>query len=143
MTTPFALRATAVEVLDGITLVGHRAVATGGTSGIGADGAEVTVATRRPETAGSLIRELAGIPGAVPVHAQALELSDLSSVRNVAKQWQGPWTSSSATRESWHCRIGSPALKDGRCNWPPITWGTLRSPLLSCRRCGRPALHGL
>lgn len=98
MTTPFTPSATAAEVIDGVDLAGHRAVVTGGTSGIGAEtvrvlalaGAEVTVATRRPETAGSLIRELSGIPGAGPVLAQALELSDLSSVRNFAKEWQGP-----------------------------------------------------
>lgn len=97
-TTPFAPSATAVEVIDGVDLGGRRAVVTGGTSGIGAEtvralalaGAEVTVATRRPETAGSLIRELSGIPGAGPVRAQALELSDLSSVRSFAKEWQGP-----------------------------------------------------
>ncbi len=98
MTTPFAPSATAVEVLDGVDLAGRRAVVTGGTSGIGAEtvralalaGAEVTVATRRPETAGSLIRELAGVPRAGAVRAQALELSDLSSVRAFAKGWQGP-----------------------------------------------------
>ncbi|MFG2358715.1 SDR family NAD(P)-dependent oxidoreductase [Streptomyces sp. NPDC048521] len=98
MTTPFAPSATALEVLDGVDLTGHRAVVTGGTSGIGAEtvralalaGAEVTVATRRPETAGPLTRELSGIPGAGPVRAQALELADLTSVHDFAREWQGP-----------------------------------------------------
>jgi NAD(P)-dependent dehydrogenase (short-subunit alcohol dehydrogenase family) len=98
MTTPFDASATALEVIDGVALSGRRAVVTGGTSGIGAEtvralalaGAEVTVATRRPETAGSLVRELSDAPGAGSVRAQALELSDLSSVRNFAKEWQGP-----------------------------------------------------
>ncbi|MDQ0767095.1 SDR family NAD(P)-dependent oxidoreductase [Streptomyces canus] len=98
VTTPFAPDSSAREVIDGVDLAGRRAVVTGGTSGIGAEtvralalaGAEVTVATRRPETAGLLVSELSGVSGAGPVRAQALELSDLSSVRNFAKEWQGP-----------------------------------------------------
>ncbi|MER7569302.1 SDR family NAD(P)-dependent oxidoreductase [Streptomyces sp. NPDC097941] len=98
MTTPFTASTTAFEVIDGVDLTGQHAVVTGGTSGIGAEtvralalaGAEVTVATRRPETVGALARELSGIPGAGRVRAQALELSDLSSVRAFTAAWQGP-----------------------------------------------------
>ncbi|MEV6781278.1 SDR family NAD(P)-dependent oxidoreductase [Streptomyces sp. NPDC051098] len=68
-----------MEVLEGIDLTGRRAVVTGGASGIGTEtvralataGAEVTVATRRPEMVQPLIRELSSIPQAGPVLAAA------------------------------------------------------------------------
>ncbi|GAA3165414.1 MULTISPECIES: SDR family NAD(P)-dependent oxidoreductase [Streptomyces] len=98
LTTPFPARAGAAEVIDGVDLTGRRAVVTGGSSGLGAEtvralaaaGAEVTIATRRPESAAPLIRELAGRPGAGPVHAEALELSDLTSVDAFVRAWRGP-----------------------------------------------------
>ncbi|WP_376735062.1 SDR family NAD(P)-dependent oxidoreductase [Streptomyces broussonetiae] len=79
-------------------LTGRHAVVTGGASGIGAEtvralaaaGAHVTVATRRPETAGPLVRELAARPGTGEVRAAALDLSDLASVDAFTKAWRGP-----------------------------------------------------
>ncbi|MFB8776435.1 SDR family NAD(P)-dependent oxidoreductase [Streptomyces broussonetiae] len=98
ITTPYDRDTTAAEVLDGVDLTGRHAVVTGGASGIGAEtvralaaaGAHVTVATRRPETAGPLVRELAARPGTGEVRAAALDLSDLASVDAFTKAWRGP-----------------------------------------------------
>ncbi|MEV4000583.1 SDR family NAD(P)-dependent oxidoreductase [Actinomadura sp. NPDC049753] len=91
-TTPFGMRATAAEVLDGVDLSGRRMIVTGGASGLGVEtvralagaGAEVTVATRDPAAAGALIRELPG------TRAVALDLADLASVRAFCDAWSGP-----------------------------------------------------
>ncbi|MFD5575164.1 SDR family NAD(P)-dependent oxidoreductase [Streptomyces cadmiisoli] len=96
--TPFGARATAAEVLDGIDLTGRRAVVTGGASGIGTEtvrvlaaaGAEVTVATRRPELAQQLVRELGALPQSGAVTAVPLDLADLSSVEAFTRAWRGP-----------------------------------------------------
>ncbi|GAA3823101.1 SDR family NAD(P)-dependent oxidoreductase [Streptomyces chiangmaiensis] len=98
LTTPFPSHATAAEVIDGVDLTGRRAVVTGGASGIGTEtvralalaGAEVTVATRRPETAEPLVRELAAVPGAGSVRAEALDLADIDSALAFARAWRGP-----------------------------------------------------
>ncbi|GGN62307.1 oxidoreductase [Streptomyces albiflavescens] len=95
--TPYDFDATATEVIDGVDLTGRRVVVTGG-SGLGAEtvralaaaGAEVTVATRRPELAEPLVRELADVPAAGLVRAAALDLADLSSVDAFARAWRGP-----------------------------------------------------
>ncbi|MFS4094221.1 SDR family NAD(P)-dependent oxidoreductase [Streptomyces sp. AF1A] len=98
LTTPFTADTTAEEVIDGVDLSGRRAVVTGGASGIGADtvralaraGAEVTIATRRPEAAAAVVRELTGVPGTGPVRAAALDLSDTASVDTFVRAWDGP-----------------------------------------------------
>ncbi|MFC8230365.1 SDR family NAD(P)-dependent oxidoreductase [Streptomyces sp. NPDC057287] len=98
LTTPFGPRASAGEVIDGVDLTGRRAVVTGGASGIGAAtvralavaGAEVTIATRRPESAEPLVRELATVGGAGRVHTEALDLSDPASAVAFAREWRGP-----------------------------------------------------
>lgn len=98
LSTPFHSHATAAEVIDGVDLTGRRALVTGGSSGIGTEtvralalaGAEVTVATRRPETAEPLVRELAAAPGAGSVRAEALDLADIDSVLAFAGAWRGP-----------------------------------------------------
>ncbi|MFI8004719.1 SDR family NAD(P)-dependent oxidoreductase [Streptomyces sp. NPDC086010] len=97
MVTPFSRDASAAEVIEGIDLTGRRALVTGGASGIGAEtvralasaGAEVTIATRRPETADSLIREITDAQGAGSVTAAALDLSDLASVEAFTRAWHG------------------------------------------------------
>ncbi|MFD7694606.1 SDR family NAD(P)-dependent oxidoreductase [Streptomyces sp. NPDC059805] len=92
ITTPFGMRATAAEVLDGVDLRGRRMIVTGGSSGLGLEtvralagaGAEVTIATRNPDAARSLVEELPG------TRAAALELGDLDSVRAFCDSWEGP-----------------------------------------------------
>jgi NAD(P)-dependent dehydrogenase (short-subunit alcohol dehydrogenase family) len=96
--TPFHARTTASQVLEGIDLTDRHAVVTGGSSGIGAEtvralataGAAVTVATRRPELAAPLIKELSAVPEAGPVQAVELDLADMSSVASFVQQWHGP-----------------------------------------------------
>ncbi|MFE7170379.1 SDR family NAD(P)-dependent oxidoreductase [Streptomyces sp. NPDC057616] len=91
-TTPFGMRATATEVLDGVDLGGRRMIVTGGSSGLGAEtvralagaGAEVTIATRNPEAAKALVEEFPG------TRAVALDLADLDSVRAFCDAWSGP-----------------------------------------------------
>ncbi|MZD10499.1 SDR family NAD(P)-dependent oxidoreductase [Streptomyces sp. SID5785] len=98
LTTPFTDRATAGEVLAGVDLSGRRAVVTGGASGIGAEtvralagaGAEVTIAARRPDAAAPLVRDLAALPGAGPVRAAPLDLSEPASVDRFVRDWDGP-----------------------------------------------------
>lgn len=98
LTTPFSPRATSAEVISGVDLTGRRAIVTGGASGIGVEtvrplvaaGAEVTVATRRPELAGPLVRELNEAGGSGSIHLAQLDLSDLESVRSFVQEWQGP-----------------------------------------------------
>ncbi|MER7739669.1 SDR family NAD(P)-dependent oxidoreductase [Streptomyces sp. NPDC096538] len=98
LTTPFTAHTEAREVIDGVDLTGRRVVVTGGASGLGAEtvralaaaGAEVTVATRRPQSAEPLVRELAGVDGAGAVRAAALDLSDLTSVDAFVRAWRGP-----------------------------------------------------
>ncbi|MFE2588460.1 SDR family NAD(P)-dependent oxidoreductase [Streptomyces anthocyanicus] len=97
LTTPFDSHARAQEVIDGVDLTGRRAVVTGGASGLGAEtvralaaaGAEVTIATRHPQSAEPLVQEAAAA-GAGRVHAEALDLSDVASVDSFARAWRGP-----------------------------------------------------
>lgn len=98
LVTPFSAQSTAAEVIEGIDLTGRRAIVTGGASGIGTEtvralaaaGAEVTIATRRPEVAEPLLREDAGAAGTGSVRIAPLDLSDLASVRAFAQAWRGP-----------------------------------------------------
>ncbi|MFG3662302.1 SDR family NAD(P)-dependent oxidoreductase [Streptomyces sp. NPDC047706] len=98
LTTPFASHARAQEVIDGVDLTGRRAVVTGGASGLGAEtvralaaaGAEVTIATRRPQSAEPLAQELAAVGGTGRVRAEALDLSNSASVDAFARAWRGP-----------------------------------------------------
>ena len=91
-TTPFGMRATAAEVLDGLDLSGRRMIVTGGSSGLGVEtvralagaGAQVTIATRNPEDAKPLLDEFP------QTRAAALDLADLDSVRGFCDAWSGP-----------------------------------------------------
>ncbi|MCZ4611135.1 SDR family NAD(P)-dependent oxidoreductase [Streptomyces sp. Lzd4kr] len=91
-TTPFGMRATATEVLDGLDLSGRRMIVTGGSSGLGVEtvralagaGAQVTIATRNPEDAKPLLDEFP------QTRAAALDLADLDSVRGFCDAWNGP-----------------------------------------------------
>ncbi|MFF8770790.1 SDR family NAD(P)-dependent oxidoreductase [Kitasatospora sp. NPDC015120] len=98
LATPFGAGTRALDVVDGLDLSGRRAVVTGGASGLGAEtvralsaaGAEVTIATRRPQSAQALLRELSAVAGAGPVRAAALDLADPASVAAFVRSWSGP-----------------------------------------------------
>ncbi len=89
--SPFGLRSTAAEVIEGIDLAGKTAVVTGGYSGLGTEtvralasaGARVIVAARRPDTAAA---DLEGIAG---VTILALDLSDPASIDAFAEKLAG------------------------------------------------------
>lgn len=97
ITTPFGFQSTASDVLRDVNISGKRAIVTGGASGIGLEtsralvnaGAEVTLAVRRPEAVQEIADELRAA-GRGDVHVAALDLTDLDSVRQFAKQWSGP-----------------------------------------------------
>ena len=84
----FGARTTAAQVLHGLELAGKRAIVTGGHSGLGLEttkalagaGVEVIVASRNPKAAH------AATGGVVGVSVEALDLSDLDSVRALAER---------------------------------------------------------
>jgi NAD(P)-dependent dehydrogenase (short-subunit alcohol dehydrogenase family) len=97
-TTPFDRHSTASEVIDGVDLSGRRAVVTGAGSGIGvetaralaANGAEVTLAVRRPEAGDRVAADLREVTGNDAIHVARLDVADLASVRAFTSAWQGP-----------------------------------------------------
>ena len=96
----FGASSTAAEVIDGVDLHGRRAVVTGAGSGIGVEtvralaaaGADVTLAVRNTDAgaavADRLRAELPPTSGTLSV--ARLELSDLSSAKAFAANWDGP-----------------------------------------------------
>lgn len=88
--SPFGMRSTALEVIEGIDLSGKTALVTGGYSGLGREtvralasaGARVFVAARRPEAASADLRNVEGTieilpmdlsnPGSIDTFAEAL-----------------------------------------------------------------------
>ncbi|WP_432132944.1 SDR family NAD(P)-dependent oxidoreductase [Streptomyces tendae] len=90
-TTSFGRRVTAAEILTGVDLSGRRMIVTGGTSGIGTEtvralagaGAQITIATRNPDSAKPIIEEFPD------TKAVAVDLADLSSVRAFCDDWDG------------------------------------------------------
>ena len=81
--SPFGMRSTALEVIDGIDLGGRTALVTGGYSGLGLEtvralasaGAKVFVAARRPEVAKADLTEVRGDITILP-----LDLADPGSI---------------------------------------------------------------
>jgi NAD(P)-dependent dehydrogenase (short-subunit alcohol dehydrogenase family) len=98
ITSPFSRHSTAQEVIAGIDLTGRRAVITGASSGIGVEtaralasaGAEVTLAVRDINTGKRVAADLTGQTGNHGVAAEAMDLSDIESVRAFVGRWQGP-----------------------------------------------------
>lgn len=96
--TPLGPRATATEVLEGVSLTGKRIVVTGGASGIGAEtvrvlaraGAEVTTAVRAPDAAEPLVQASIEEQWAGSVRPARIDLADLRSVRAFTEAWDGP-----------------------------------------------------
>lgn len=87
--SPFGMRSTALEVVDGVDLSGKIALVTGGYSGLGLEtvralasaGAKVFVAARRPETAKT---DLEGIAGDIII--LQMDLSDPASIDDFAAE---------------------------------------------------------
>ncbi len=94
ITSRFGAQTDALAVVEGIDLSGRTAIVTGAGSGIGVEtaralaaaGAEIVMAVRRPSDAAPIAAEIAvGTRGAARV--EALDLSDLSSVRAFLARW--------------------------------------------------------
>ena len=96
----FGASSTAAEVVDGVDLHGRRAVVTGASSGIGVEtvralaaaGADVTLAVRDTETGAAVADRLRAElpPDSGKLSVARLELSDLSSAKAFAANWDGP-----------------------------------------------------
>ena len=96
----FGASSTAAEVVDGVDLHGRRAVVTGASSGIGVEtvralataGADVTLAVRDTETGVAVADRLRAElpPDSGKLSVARLELSDLSSAKAFAANWDGP-----------------------------------------------------
>jgi NAD(P)-dependent dehydrogenase (short-subunit alcohol dehydrogenase family) len=96
--TPFGFSSSADEVIQGISLLGKRAIVTGGSSGIGIDtarvlaeaGAEVTLAVRNLAAGRTVAADIQAQTGNPNVLVAPLDLSDLASVKAFVAAWQGP-----------------------------------------------------
>ncbi|MEU2624403.1 SDR family NAD(P)-dependent oxidoreductase [Streptomyces sp. NPDC007157] len=94
----FDRHSTAGEVIDGVDLVGKRAVVTGAGSGIGVEtaralavaGAEVTLAVRRLQAGEQVAADLREATGSQAIHARHLDIADPASVAAFTNRWQGP-----------------------------------------------------
>ncbi len=105
-------------------------------------GAEVTIATRRPESAEPLVRELATVDGAGRVHTEALCLSDPASDAAFARAWRGPLDILVANAGIMALPTRTLLARAGRYSSPPTTSATSRRPLACTRLCGPPAPPG-
>jgi NAD(P)-dependent dehydrogenase (short-subunit alcohol dehydrogenase family) len=98
ITTPFDAQSTAAEVIAGIDLTGHRAVVTGGASGIGVEtaralasaGAEVTLAVRNTDAGRATAEDITASTGNKQIHVAPLDLADQRSVTAFVADWDGP-----------------------------------------------------
>ncbi|GAA3103765.1 SDR family NAD(P)-dependent oxidoreductase [Pseudonocardia yunnanensis] len=96
--TPFGAGSTAAEVVAGIDLTGHRAIVTGGASGIGVEtaralagaGAEVTLAVRNTEAGDRTAEDIIATTGNKQVLVAPLDLADRASVAEFVAGWEGP-----------------------------------------------------
>ena len=96
-TRTFGARSTALEVVQGLSLQGRRAIVTGGAGGLGletsralaAAGAQVTLAVRRPEQGEAAAQAIRASHAPAQVRVAALDLADLASVQRFADAW-GP-----------------------------------------------------
>jgi NAD(P)-dependent dehydrogenase (short-subunit alcohol dehydrogenase family) len=96
--TPFGAQSAAAEVVAGIDLTGHRAIVTGGASGIGIEtaralagaGAEVTLAVRRLDAGERTAEDVVATTGNKRVRVAPLDLSDQASIASFVAGWEGP-----------------------------------------------------
>ena len=98
ITTSFGFRSTAAEVVQGIDLLGKRAVVTGGASGIGVEtaralagvGAEVTLAVRDVEAGARAAADIMATTHNSAVRVKKLDLLDRTSIGTFVAAWTGP-----------------------------------------------------
>lgn len=98
ITTPFSAETTAAEVVAGIDLSGHRAIVTGGASGIGVEtaralagaGADVTLAVRDAAAGRRTAKDIIATTGNARVQVAPLDLADLASIAKFVAAWDGP-----------------------------------------------------
>jgi len=94
----FGPDSTALDVVDGLDLVGRSAIVTGANSGIGVEtaralasaGASVTLAVRDTAAGERTAVSLRASTGNRSIRVVELDLADLASVRSFAKKWSGP-----------------------------------------------------
>lgn len=98
MTTPFGAQTTAMEDIEGVDLIGKRAIVTGGASGVRVEtaralakaGAEVTLAVRNIEAGEDIATNITATAGNQNVHVGKLDLADFHIVDEFVKAWIGP-----------------------------------------------------
>jgi NAD(P)-dependent dehydrogenase (short-subunit alcohol dehydrogenase family) len=98
ITSPFGRHSTADEVIASVDLSKHRAIVTGGSSGIGIEtarvlaavGAEVTLAVRNVEAGHRVAASITEGTGNSNIAVEPLELADRHSVQAFVKRWKGP-----------------------------------------------------
>jgi len=98
LTTPFDKTSTTDEVIAGVDLTGKRAIATGASSGLGAEtaralaaaGADVTLAVRNLDAGRKAADEITARTGNAGVHVAHLDLNDRASIDAFVAAWQGP-----------------------------------------------------
>ncbi|GAA4263130.1 SDR family NAD(P)-dependent oxidoreductase [Dactylosporangium darangshiense] len=98
ITTPFGATSTAAEVIAGVDLSGHRAIVTGGSSGLGVEtaralagaGAAVTLAVRDLAAGERVAQDLIATTGNRQVLVAPLDLSDQGSVAAFVSAWSEP-----------------------------------------------------
>lgn len=98
ISTPFGATSTAADVIKGASLIGRRAIVTGGGGGLGREtacalasaGAEVTIAARNVDAALVTAQEIREETNNPQVHVASLDLSSLGSVSEFASAWAGP-----------------------------------------------------
>jgi NAD(P)-dependent dehydrogenase (short-subunit alcohol dehydrogenase family) len=95
ITSAFGARSTALDVVQGISLAGKRAIVTGGASGLGLEtskalasaGAELMLAVRNKTQGETAAQEIRQQYPAAKIHVGWLDLADLASVRSFARDW--------------------------------------------------------
>ena len=97
-TTGFGFTSTAHEVISDVDLTGKVMIVTGGAGGIGVEtvralasaGADVTIATRRPDAAVEIARDLRNATGNQKISVAELDVADPASVAAFVAGWDRP-----------------------------------------------------
>jgi NAD(P)-dependent dehydrogenase (short-subunit alcohol dehydrogenase family) len=98
ITSDFGFASTAAEVIDGVDLLGRRALVTGAASGIGVEtaralasaGASVTIAARNVAAVERTAQDIRSSTGNTDVHVAPLDLMNRASVDRLVAEFAGP-----------------------------------------------------